>query len=614
MFMGKNSAATSVAVLEKGRIKRVLGLWDLFAIGYGDLGSSIYYAMGITALYALGATPLVLAIAGVVFICTALSYAELGSIYHESGGSASFARHVFNDLISFISGWGLLLDYIVTIAISAFAIAPYLAIFLPHLADKFWHIGFTSIIIFVLLAINFFGVRHSTRISLVLALIAIVTQLIIIVFGLIFALDFVKVFSHIKIGVSGVSWSPSWSEFFRGLAMAMVAYTGIESIAQLGSESTKPAKNLPKAIIINIVALGILYMGISIVGLSILTPQQLSTTYVTDPLAGIAHALPFGGTWLASWIGLLAAILLFVASNAGLIGSSRLAYNLGEYYQLPRFFSKLHPKFRTPYVSLIFFALLAVVIIAVSFGDLSKIADLYNFGAMIAYFSTNLSLIVLRIKKPELTRPFKVALNIPIKGRQIPLTAVIGCLATLAIWIIVVITKPDGRYLGLAWMVVGISMFLLYRRKKGLTTKGSLSVEKIKLPHFQPFELKRMLVPIQGVQDYETVQMACELAALHKTEISFIHILEIPHSLPIDTPFAAKTAQGELLLKHAEAFARNRDLPVDTEVLYGRTFDETVLTAAKAKKIDLIVLSWTPSGKEKQLMSKSPCRIWLCSH
>src|ERR1700733_7745997 len=162
-------------------MKRVLKVSDLFAIGYGDLGSSIYYALGVTALFALGATPIALALAGEVFICTALTYAEMTSIVHESGGSASFARHAFNDLISFIAGWGLLLDYIVTIAISAFAIAPYLSYFFPDLKHIPIQITFTIALIGILFVINVLGIKRSTRFSLVLMVLTVITQIIIII-------------------------------------------------------------------------------------------------------------------------------------------------------------------------------------------------------------------------------------------------------------------------------------------------------------------------------------------------------------------------------------------------------------------------------------------------
>ncbi len=607
------AGAIKVTLLEKTKVKRVLGLGDLFAIGYGDLGSSIYYALGLTALFALGAAPLALMMAGLVFICTALSYAELSSVYHESGGSASFARHAFNDLISFIAGWGLLLDYVVTIAISAFAIGPYLSVFYAPLRDRHEHMALTIGVIVILYFLNLFGIRRSTRTSFVLASLAILTQIIIVVLGAIFVLNIPLVWDHLRVGVSGVDWSPSWPEFMRGVAMAMVAYTGIESIAQLGSESVKPARNLPRAICLNMIALVGLYLCISVVGLSVLTPQELGHEFINNPLAGIVQAFPFGGQWLKSWVGLLAAMLLFVASNAGLVGSSRLAYNLGEYYQLPRFFSQIHYKFRTPHLSLLIFAVLAITVILLSRGHLAFLADIYNFGAMIAFFSTNLSLIVLRIKKPDQIRPFKIALNLPICGYQIPISAVLGCIATFGVWILVVVTKPEGRIIGLTWMVLGIVMFLGYRIKKGLATGGSLTVHKVKAPKFSPFDVSSILVPMQSAQDGAVVQLACEMAKVHKAKVTIVHILEVPFTVPMDATLRGRTENGNVLLHGAEALARDLDVSVETLLVRGRSFNETVFGVIADKKSDLLVVGWKRKTADV-ILRECPCRVWVCGN
>src|SRR5690606_35888965 len=124
------------------------------------------------------------------------------------------------------------------------------------------------------------------------------------------------VIHHIRVGVPNVDWSPSWGDFWKGTAMAMVAYTGIESIAQLGAEAKRPAKTVPRAVVLTMFVLLFMYIGISIVALSAIAPKVLGTKYLEDPLAGVVQALPFGSAVLAPWIGLLAAILLFVASNA----------------------------------------------------------------------------------------------------------------------------------------------------------------------------------------------------------------------------------------------------------------------------------------------------------
>lgn len=606
---GKGLKSLGIALLEKAQVRRVLSVWELFAIGYGDLGSSIYYALGITVFFALGAAPIALGLAGLVFVCTALSYAELSSVYHESGGSASFARHAFNDIASFIAGWGLLLDYIVTIAISAFAVAPYLSVFFLHLEDKSWHVGFSCLIIVLLYILNFFGIKRSTRTSLILAAFAILTQLIVLILGCFSILNLPKVFAQMRIGVPGVPWSPTWDQFVHGFAMAMVAYTGIESIAQLGSESMKPAKNLPRAIFLNIIVLLVMYFGIAIVGLSVMTPLELGTTYVDNPLAAIASTLPFGGEWFQIWVGILGGVLLFVSANAGMIGSSRLAYNMSEYYQLPRVFSSIHPKFRTPYISLFLFASLAIVIILLSRAKLSFLADLYNFGAMIAFFFTNLSLIVLRIKQPGMKRPFAIPFHLKLFGKKIPLTAVIGCLATLSVWIMIVLTKPEGRILGLTWMALGLAMYFYYRRKRGLELR-SIRIEKVKVPYLEPLEIKHILVSVHALKDHETIQLACEIAKRHSAHLTLAYVMEIPLSLPVDALLPTRTAHAEQILKRSEAIAREADIPLETVLLRGRFFNKELLELVKERKVDLVISDWK-GGLSERFVSHCPCRVWL---
>lgn len=625
--MGKSRAdppiVSTIPELDKGPLKRVLGVSDLFAIGYGDLGSSIFYALGVTAAFALGATPLALALAGFVFICTALSYAEMTSIYHDVGGSASFCRHAFNDLISFIAGWGLLLDYIVTIAISAFTVGPYLSSFFPVLTQASGQVIFAILLIVVLFWINFFGVKQSAKMSFVLMAATIAVQAGIIVVGLVYAKDIWRVFSQLAIGVKGAMWSPSWDEFIKGTAMAMVAYTGIESIAQLGAETKRPARTVPRSIVLTMFVLLVIYLGLSWVSLSLLSPEELGKEYTAHPLEGMALRLPFGKEFFVPCVSVLAAVVLFVASNAGLIGASRLSFNMGQYYQLPRFFYKIHPRFRTPYVSLAFYAIAAAVIVALSQAELSFLADLYNFGAQLAFFSTHMSLIMLRIQKPHQRRPFKVPFNIRIRGREIPVTALLGSVATLCVWLLVVIEKPGGRYLGMTWIAFGLAMYFTYRKTKKIPAMGQVKIEKIKIPVFKPLSIKHILVPLQSGTEVSAIQMACELAKLHGSFLTAISVIEIPFSLPLDTPLPHRVHKAGAILKAAEAIAIDQNLKkVDLQILRARSRKEAILEFLKRGTYDLIVMGGEPpAGKggqkgigmlAEEIVRDAPCRVWVC--
>ena len=315
-------------------------------------------------------------------------------------------------------------------------------------------------------------------------------------------------------------------------------------------------------------------------------------------------------------------IVLAVAANAGLIGASRLSFNMGEYYQLPKIFYRLHAKFRTPYVSLAFFSLFAALVILASRGRLQFLADLYNFGAQIAFFSAHISLIVLRIKRPHLKRPFMIPCNIPWGGSSIPVTAVLGAVASVGIWGLVIFTKPEGRYLGFAWMFFGIGMYLLYRYKQKIQPMSQVLIKEVEIPGYRPLDVKKILVPVRGEQT-ETVQMACELARVHKASVTAIEVLEIAATLPLDSGISHRVAAAEVSLKRVEAIARDCDVDIELKIIRSRSLVETILEVAKKGKYDLIVLGALKTPREprgkgislatEEILRKAPCRVWICA-
>ncbi len=611
-----------VVTMKREGLHRILGVPQLFAIGYGDVGSSIYYALGVTALYALGAMPLALALAGLVFFCTVLTYAELAAAMPEAGGSCSFARHAFNDLVSFIAGWALLLDYIVTIAISAYTVGPYLGYFFPVLRSTIGNVPFTMGVIAVLLSVNLIGIRESTRIALWLCLFDIVTQLSIIGIGVVTLLNIPHLVEQMRIGVAGVDWSPTWPEFFKGVGMAMVAYIGIESISQLAGETRNPSKNLPRAMMLTMGTLFVMYFGIALVALSVIHPRELSTTYLEDPIAGIAAAMPIGGDVLGPWVGILGATILFVAANAGLIGASRLTFAMGEYFELPRVFYRLHPRFKTPYVSLIFFAGIAAAIVFVA-RHLTFLAELYNFGAMLAFATAHLSVIALRIRRPDMERPFKGWFNVSIGGRQIPLTAVVGLLGTVAVWIDVVLTKPAGRNLGFLWMGVGLVLYLWYRRQQHLPVAGRVAIEEISIPGFVDAPIKKILVPTRGGALANTVQYAAKIAKANSASLMALYVIEIPAALPLETFFPEKLVQADNILERTEAICREYEVPIETKLLQSRSAGRTIVEVAREGGFDLIVMGFAiksvPQPRSalgttvEHVLRNAQCRVWVCA-
>ena len=236
------------------RLDRVLGTPALFATAYGNVGSSIYYALGVTAVFALGLTPLVFIIAGLIFAATALTYTEGTVRYPEAGGSSSFARHAFNELVSFGAAWAQLLNYVITIAISAFFVPHYLSIFWEPLKDNPWDVVVGAVVIVLLVGLNIVGIKEAAGLNIFLAVVDFATQLLLVVIG------FVLIFSP-SILKANVHWgvAPTWKDFFLAIPVAMIAYTGIETVSNLSEEARDPPRDIPRSIRLVAVAVFAIY-------------------------------------------------------------------------------------------------------------------------------------------------------------------------------------------------------------------------------------------------------------------------------------------------------------------------------------------------------------------
>ena len=457
--------------ISRFHLRRVLGISAVFSAGYGNVGSSIYYALGIVALVAGGATPVALGIAGILFIFTALTYAEGTSAIPEAGGSASFARHAFGDTAGFIAGWALMLSYIVTIAISAFTIPPYLGFFWePFKASPI--IGtFASIgIVFFLMMINVVGIKETSLLNISATVLDILTQITLVVIG------FITLFNPAVLIQRIIDNWPSTGNLVFGIALATIAYTGIETMSQMAEETKKPEKSVPRALIMMIVAVLVIFAGVSLVSLSAMPVEELASEWSRDPVAGIAFYIPIEmiKVVLKPLIAILAGTILLIATNAGLIGISRLAFSQGTHGLVPSVLSRVHHKFKTPYISIIVFSLIAIALLIPGFFATDVFANmgaLYAIGSLLAFMFAHASIIGLRFKNPDMPRPFRLKGNLNIKGFDVPVTAIIGLLATILIWVIILILEPYSRWVGLGWMFVGFVIFYIIKLRQRKKTE-----------------------------------------------------------------------------------------------------------------------------------------------
>jgi APA family basic amino acid/polyamine antiporter len=542
-------------------LERVLGANALFSTAYGNVGSSIYYALGLVASYALGLTPIVFIITGFFFFCTAATYAEATTMYPEAGGSASFARRAFNEFWSFFAAWTGMLTYVCTIAISAF--------FVPHyIGGLFWDalrhapgdiIG-GAVVIVVLAAINVFGTKESTGVNVLLAVIDFMTQLLLVVLGAVLVFSPETLVDNVHLGVA-----PEWKDFVLAIPIGMLAYTGIETISNMSEEARDEAKTIPAAINRVRIAVFAIYFTLPAVALSALPVQQNADgTYYTqlgqpeeeggfagDPILGLVKHIDLGPLQNAGelYVGLLAATILFLATNAGIIGVSRLVYSMGIHRQLPDELRRLHPRYRTPWVGIILFAALAIVILLP--GQATFVGGMYSFGALLSFTIAHLSVARLRAKYPDFPRTYRGPGNITIRGYDAPLFAIGGGAFTAVAFVVIAILNKPVAAVGVGWLALGVLVYAAFRRRHGLDLT---STHKVAIP--QPVvdheaEYDSVLVPVSDGYDEHVMATAGKLAARKRRGIHVVAFVTVPHSLPIDARMNDEEGAAQSVLEQA---------------------------------------------------------------
>jgi len=584
------------------RLERVLGTPALFATAYGNVGSSIYYALGVTAAFALGLTPLVFLIAGVFFSATALTYAEGTVRFPEAGGSASFARHAFNELASFGAGWAQMLNYIITIAISAFFVPHYLSIFWAPLKQNPWDIIVGAVVIAVLVLLNVVGIQESAKLNIFLALIDFATQLLLVLLG------FALIFSPHTLSAN-VHWgtAPTWSQFFIAIPVGMIAYTGIETVSNLAEETRDPVKSIPRSIGLVAIAVYAIYFTLPLIALSALPvhlidgkqttllalpPQQHG--FQNDPVLGLVEHLGIGGATLSVlkvYVGILAATILFIATNAGIIGASRITYSMATYRQLPEIFRRLHPKFKTPWLSLIVFAGLVSILVLLP-GQTKFLGTMYSFGAMLSFTVAHASIIQLRRRFPDEELQFRSRPNLRIRGVDWPLFAVFGGTATGLAWLVVVVQSPGTRYAGIGWLLLGFLTYWFYRRKVVHEPLTQTVRAPIAMGPALALEYRNVLVPIIERHESEAaVDLACRLATERGASIIALTVLELPMQLPLDAelPIEAELGANDLL-DEARAIGDSYGVNVVGRIVRARHAGRAIVDEAARRNSELIVM------------------------
>jgi basic amino acid/polyamine antiporter, APA family len=589
------------------RLQRVLDAPTLASVAYGEIASSIYFALGIVALHALGLTPLVLGVVGLVFLVVSLSYAEGTTAIREAGGAATFVRIAFNDLAGFLTGWALFLDYLIVIALSALFFPHYLglAIGVHSIARHPGDVIFGCLLIAAIGAVRLVRRTKLYSFGIIVPLLDLVTQLVLVLLG------FTLLFSASAL-TRGLSFGrqPSWHELVFALPLAMLAYTGLETVANLTEEARRPGRDVPRSLFGAIGGVVVITVLIALVGLSAYPAPHGTTALGTDweraPLMGIVSALQGQlAHWFAHllriYVGVTGALVLLAAATTSVSGFGRLARSLGEHGQLPRSFGRLHRRTLVSPQAVIGACGVSIgLLVATAYltNPVSFLASLFSFGVTGAFTAAQLAVVRLRFSQPELRRPFRVPLGVRAGGAVVPVPAVLGALATAAIFVAAMATHIGARYGGPAWLAGGAVVYFVVRRGRG---EGLLEhVEPADEEALPAAAFSKILVPMKlGEIGEEMIATAVKLAQEKGATVEAVHVILVPLEQPIDAPLLEEEERAAASLAEAAALGADHGVVVEGRTLRARAIGEAIVEAAEQSGADLIVLGSSPRWRRQ---------------
>jgi APA family basic amino acid/polyamine antiporter len=595
-------------------LRRGVGVPGLFVAVYSAVGFSIYFALGVVADRGLGLTPLIFLAAGVLFVLTTLSYVEGGAMIRERGGSSSFARHAFNELIAFVAGWAILIDYLIVAALAAISVPHYLEPISAHLSEAGWEIGVATLVIVAACGINILNVtgRGRERLFSGLALADIALQLAVIGVGVLAVFHPDRLTDQVHLFTD-----PTVKDVVYASVVAMLAYAGIEAASDLAPDIDVQPRDLKRIVSLGAVAVPLVYAGMAAIALMAVPvvagpegPQTaLGGEFVEAPVLGVVSA--YNPSWVADsmrWlVALVAAPVLFWATTTAMLGVSRHIYTLAINRQIPSWLGKLNGRYATPHVAIVLSGLIAIGMVVPT--DVKLLASLYAFGAMLAITIAQLSILRLRVSEPDRPRPFRVPWNLSWRGAQIPVPALVAAVLSGLAFLSVLLLHTTARWVGGGWMAFGLLFYVVYRKVfEGTTLTQRVTVSERALTKQVPeISYRSILVPIFGSElDDDIVSTAGRLAAAEAdtdsdgdAHVSLIYVVEVPLSVPLDAelPPEREEAARAALQRAREVAEEYEDVAVSTETIRARKVGAGIVEAARAGEAEAIVIGGEPPSR-----------------
>ncbi|HEX2129665.1 MAG TPA: universal stress protein [Solirubrobacterales bacterium] len=599
--------------------RRYLGVPLLFAVSFAAVGFSLFFALGLVADRGLGLTPLVFLGVGIVFLLNTLTYVEGEAMLPERGGSATFARAAFrNELVSFVAGWAIIIDYVIVIALAAISVPHYLTPLWSGFTDAGGELVTAGIVIAAVAITGIAGVTgvHRQRLLTMVALAGVIVLALVIVVGFATSFDVDVITTDLNPFDSFAN--PQLDNLIYAGVIATVAFAGIEAAANLAPDLRFGGRDLRKLVIAAATLVPLVYVGVSVVGLMAVpvveTPAgaqtALGTEYIENPVLGIVQS--FEPAWVADAmevpvVAIVPVALVWAASTA-MLGLSRHVYVLATNRQIPSWLGKLNRRFRTPHVAILVTSVLALGLVLPA--DVELLGGLFAFGATIAFTIAHVSVLRMRVTDPDRRRPFRIPLNIRVGGAELPLPTLLAAVLTGAAWLSVVALHDTARWVGTGWMAFGLVSYVVYRR----VFEGTTLTQRVEVPEealvkdVPPAEYRKIVVPVFGTRlDDDIVGTAGRLAAASPRptedppQVTLVYVIDLPLTLPLNSrPSDDRMEVAHAALERAEQVAQEYEtVDVSTVVARARSAGAGIIEIAREIDAELIVMGGEPPTRIK---------------
>ncbi len=319
----------------------------------------------------------------------------------------------------------------------------------------------------------------------------------------------------------------------------------------------------------------------------------LGSTYLHDPLIGVADSLPDDLSWLRDllrpWLAALISLSLLLAANAVVSGSGRIIYSLARHAQLPAALGRVDAARGTPYLGITLLGVCAAVLLLPA--DPVLLFGLFGFGAALAFTLANASVIALRFREPALSRPYVTPFNVRFRGVLLPVPALVGAAAAALIWIFMVATHPEGRLLGFVWLGAGLLVYVVHRRGARLPLGRQPVQRALPSAALADVDYERILVPVDGTRlTDEMMVLGCQLAADKGATIDAVYVVQVPMNLPLDATMPEERERGRSVLDAALAVAQEFRVEAWPHLVAARTVGRAVVQTAEEWDADVVIM------------------------